>query len=37
MKILLFEVLRRIEWTVDPGYRLKMTPVSLLIQEETEY
>jgi unspecific monooxygenase len=29
MKILLFEVVRRIEWRVDPGYRLKMTPVSL--------
>ncbi|KAF4208142.1 hypothetical protein CNMCM8927_001161 [Aspergillus lentulus] len=30
MKILLFEVLRRIEWTVDPGYRLKMTPGGIL-------
>ncbi|GFF39928.1 cytochrome P450-DIT2 [Aspergillus udagawae] len=30
MKILLFEVVRRIEWRVDPGYRLKMTPGGIL-------
>lgn len=28
MKILMFELLRRVEWRVDPGYKLKMTPVS---------
>ncbi|KAJ5256679.1 Cytochrome monooxygenase xanG [Penicillium angulare] len=27
MKILLFEMLRRIEWTVDPTYQLKLTSV----------
>ncbi|XHF99349.1 hypothetical protein AWENTII_002855 [Aspergillus wentii] len=25
MKILLFELLRRVEWTVDPSYKLKLT------------
>lgn len=29
MKILLFEMVRRIEWVVDPGYRLKLTSVSV--------
>lgn len=29
MKILLFEMVRRIQWTVDPTYELKMTSVSL--------
>jgi unspecific monooxygenase len=28
MKILLFEMVRRIEWVVDPGYELKLTSVS---------
>jgi len=28
MKILLFEMVRRIEWTVDPTYELKLTSVS---------
>ncbi|KAF7173042.1 hypothetical protein CNMCM6106_007180 [Aspergillus hiratsukae] len=30
MKILVFELLRRVEWRVDPGYRLKMTPGGIL-------
>lgn len=29
MKILLFEMVRRIEWVVDPGYQLKLTSVSV--------
>jgi unspecific monooxygenase len=28
MKILLFEMVRRMEWVVDPGYELKLTSVS---------
>lgn len=28
MKILLFEMIRRIDWTVDPTYKLKLTSVS---------
>lgn len=28
MKILLFEMVRRLEWKVDPGYELKLTSVS---------
>lgn len=28
MKILLFEMVRRIEWVVDPGYQLRLTSVS---------
>lgn len=28
MKILLFEMVRRLEWRVDPGYELKLTSVS---------
>lgn len=31
MKIMLFEMLRRIEWDVDPGYQLKLTSVSALV------
>ncbi|EAW14843.1 cytochrome P450 monooxygenase xanG [Aspergillus clavatus NRRL 1] len=30
MKILMFELLRRVEWRVDPGYKLKMTPGGIL-------
>lgn len=30
MKILLFEMVRRIEWVVDPGYQLRLTSVSAL-------
>jgi len=30
MKILLFELARRLEWDVDPGYELKLTSVSLV-------
>ena len=30
MKILLFEMIRRIEWTVDPTYELKLTSVRAL-------
>ncbi|KAJ5715789.1 Cytochrome monooxygenase xanG [Penicillium malachiteum] len=44
MKILLFEMVRRIEWTVDPTYELKLTSGGILaplmlrvmIQERTE-
>ena len=32
MKILLFEMLRRIEWTVDPSYELKLTSVSKSVE-----
>lgn len=32
MKILLFEMVRRLEWKVDPGYELKLTSVSDLRQ-----
>lgn len=28
MKVLLFEMVRKIEWVVDPGYELKLTSVS---------
>lgn len=31
VKILLFVLLGRVRWVVDPGYRLKMTPVCCLI------
>ncbi|GLI81120.1 hypothetical protein PoHVEF18_009491 [Penicillium ochrochloron] len=38
MKILLFEMVRRIEWVVDPGYELKLTSVSdsRKLDEDTE-
>jgi unspecific monooxygenase len=38
MKILLFEMVRRIEWVVDPGYELKLTSVSdsRELDEDTE-
>ena len=35
MKILLFEMVRRIEWTIDPAYELKLTSVSLFLLQST--
>ena len=28
LKMVLFELVRRVKWSVDPGYKLKLTPVS---------
>lgn len=30
MKVFLFELVRRVEWKVDPGYQRKMTPGGIL-------
>lgn len=30
MKVFLFELVRRVEWEVDPGYQRKMTPGGIL-------